>query len=78
MTAITIGTATATVPASAATMSAGKAKKSFFARAWAAFVRSRIQQAEREIAMHRHLLPAQFQSVAERLARSEKDLPFVH
>jgi hypothetical protein len=36
-----------------------------------------MQQAEREIALHRHLLPAQFESAAERLARGEKDLPFV-
>ena len=39
--------------------------------------RSRMQQAEREIALHRHLLPAQLQTAGERLARSEKDLPFV-
>ncbi|MET0868308.1 MAG: hypothetical protein ABWY35_09410 [Pseudorhodoplanes sp.] len=72
MTAITVGRATRTIPTAS-----GRPKPGFFARAWKAFVRSRTQQAEREIALHRHLLPAQFESAAERLARGEKDLPFV-
>ena len=76
MTAITVGTATATVRAKAPAKSA-PAGKSFFARAYAAFVEARMRQAEREIAMHRHLLPGQLQMAGERLAaRSEKDLPF--
>lgn len=69
MTAVTIGSAA--IPAKAATP-----KKSFFARAWAAFVAGRMRQAEREIAMHQHLLPAQFQHAGERLAHGEKELPF--
>ncbi len=78
MTAITVGHATATVQARQATQPAASAKgrKSFFARAWDAFVESRMRQAEREIALHRHLLPAQFQEIGDRLSRSEKDLPF--
>ena len=83
MTAITVGQATATVlaanvQAKLAPKSVTKpsAQKGFFARAWEGFVRGRMRQAEREIALHRHLLPAQFQEVGDRLARSEKDLPF--
>ena len=72
MTAITVGTATSTVPAKVAA-----SKRSLFARAWNAFVEARMRQAEREIAMHRHLLPGQFEIAGKRLApRSEKDLPF--
>ncbi|ARP97934.1 hypothetical protein [Pseudorhodoplanes sinuspersici] len=70
MTAMTVGS-TATLPASAAAP-----KTSLFARAWAAFVAGRMRQAEREIAMHQHLLPTQFEYAGDRLARSEKDLPF--
>lgn len=72
MTAITVGSATATVQAAPA-----KTGRGVFARAWDAFIKSRMQQAEREIALHRHLLPAQFESAVERVARSDKDLPFV-
>ena len=57
MTAITVGQATSTVRAASA-----KARKGFFARAWDAFVQSRMRQAEREIAAHRHLLPGEFQN----------------
>jgi hypothetical protein len=75
MTAVTIGHATATVQGVQAT--SAKPKSSIFARAWKAFVASRMQQAEREIALHRHLLPTELQDFDNRLARSEKDLPFV-
>ncbi len=70
MTAVTIGSTAALSAKDAAP------KQSFFARAWAAFIAGRMRQAEREIAMHRHLLPAELQHAGERLARSEKDLPF--
>jgi hypothetical protein len=78
MTAITVGTAAVSIPVKAPTASkASTAKPGLFARVWAAFVESRMRQAEREIALHRHLLPGQFQAVGERLApRSEKELPF--
>lgn len=73
MTAITVGTATATIP-----VKAPAEKKGLLARFWAAFVESRMRQAAREIALHSHLLPGEFQHVGERLApRTEKDLPFV-
>ncbi len=82
MTAITVGHATATVQARQAAKAAAKpvpagTQKGFFARALDAFIESRMRQAEREIALHRHLLPSQFQEVGDRLARSEKDLPFM-
>jgi hypothetical protein len=83
MTAITVGSAAVTVPAkvSAAKVSATKAsaaKPGVLARAWALFLEARMRQAERELALYRHLLPGELQSVGERLApRSEKDLPFV-
>ena len=51
-------------------------KKNAFARAWDAFVAARMRQAEREIALHRHLIPAQFEQAGERLVGNEKDLPF--
>ena len=72
MTAITVGTATRTLHAAPA-----KAQKGFFARLWNAFVKSRMQQAEREIPLHRHLLPAQFESAAARVAHHDDSLPFV-
>lgn len=76
MTAITVGTATATVPVNRAA-SVPAAKRSLLARLWAAFVESRMRQAEREIAMYRHLVPGDLQMVGERLAAStEKELPF--
>lgn len=75
MTAITVGAATIGAKAPAATKA--PATKGLFARAWAAFVEARMRQAEREIAMHRHLLPGQLQAAGERLApRTEKELPF--
>ena len=71
MTAMTVGS-TATLPSRVA-----GPKTTLFARAWAAFVEGRMRQAEREIAMHRHLLPTQFEYAGDRLASGEKDLPFV-
>jgi hypothetical protein len=77
MTAITVGTATATIPAKATAKKATAATGSLFARIYSAFVEARMRQAEREIARHQHLLPGQLQRAGERLApRSEKDLPF--
>ena len=72
MTAITAGSAATSIPA------AVKAKQpGLMSRIWATFIEARMRQAEREIALHRHLLPGQFQFAGERLAQSEKDLPFV-
>ena len=82
MTAMTIGSTTATVQAASARTAASTSaapRKGIFARVWAAFIASRIAQAEREIALHRHLLPLQLQEAGDRVSgRSEKDLPFVH
>ncbi len=72
MTAITAGSVAGAVPASPRTRKSG-----LLARLWATFVEARMRQAEREIALHRHLLPAHLQAAGERLAHSEKDLPFV-
>ncbi len=53
------------------------AKPGLLARLWTAIIESRMRQAERQIALHRHLLPGELQDRGERLApRSEKDLPF--
>lgn len=78
MTAITVGAVTANVPVKASVPAkAAVAKPSLFARVWNAFVEARMRQAEREIALHRHLLPGQFEMVGERLTpRGEKELPF--
>ncbi len=74
MTAMSVGAPAAVI---SVRTPAATATKGFFARAYAAFVEARMRQAEREIAMHRHLLPGQLQAAGERLApRSEKDLPF--
>lgn len=73
MTAITVGTVTATGPAKASTP-----RKGLLARLWAAFIEARMRQAEREISLHSHLLPAELRLAGERLAeRTEKDLPFI-
>jgi hypothetical protein len=73
MTAITVGAATATIAAKKT-----PARPGLLARFWAAFVESRMRQAERQIALHTHLLPGELQRVGERLApRTEKELPFI-
>ena len=70
MTAMTVNS-TADLPASVVAP-----KQSLFARAFAAFVAGRMRQAEREIALHQHLLPAQLQQAGNHLAGRDKDLPF--
>jgi hypothetical protein len=72
MTAITAGSAVGTVPASKSARKSG-----LMTRLWASFIEARMRQAEREIALHSHLLPGQLQAAGERLVHSEKDLPFV-
>jgi len=52
-------------------------RKGFFARVMQALVASRMQAAEREIRLHRHLLPGQLESAGDRLTqRNEEALPF--
>jgi hypothetical protein len=72
MTAITAGSAATSIPAAVRAKQPG-----LMTRLWASFIEARMRQAEREIALHRHLLPGQFQLGGERLNHSEKDLPFV-
>lgn len=52
-------------------------RKGFFARVLTALMQARMQAAEREIRLHRHLLPGQLERSGDRLtARSEESLPF--
>lgn len=78
MTAIAVGSAAAISAKAPVASKVPVAGKSLGARMWASFVEAKMRQAEREIALHRHLLPGQFEAVGERLApRNEKELPFV-
>jgi len=52
-------------------------KKGFWHRFWLAVVDARMRQAEREIAMHRHLLPAEFEIAGHKVNfKNEDSLPF--
>jgi hypothetical protein len=75
MVAVTYGVAGTAVPAVEA--KAPTTKKSFFSRVYDAIVASQMRRAEREIAMHRHLLAPNLESHDDRLAAYSKDeLPF--
>ena len=84
MTTITYGAATATRAAPAIPAAAPK-RKSFLMRFYNMLVRlhhamieAQMRRAEREIRMHRHLLPADFELAAHKLTRKNEDsLPFV-
>ncbi|MDQ2954195.1 MAG: hypothetical protein M3R18_04565 [Pseudomonadota bacterium] len=77
MTTITYGAATATRAAPAIPATAPK-RKNFLARFFEAFTEAQMRRAEREIRMHRHLLPADFELAANKLTRKNEDsLPFV-
>ena len=77
MTTITYGAATATCTAPAVPAAAPK-RKSFLARFYDAFVQSQMRKVERELRMHRHLLPADFEFAGNKLnSKSEDSLPFV-
>ncbi len=78
MTTITYGAATATRTAPAAPTAPAPKRKSFLARFFEAFTEAQMRRAEREIRMHRHLLPADFELAANKLTRKNEDsLPFV-
>jgi hypothetical protein len=65
--------------AAASVKAATPAKKGFWARALDALIEARMRQAEREIRLHRHLVPASLLSEVG-LKASYKDagkLPFV-
>lgn len=52
--------------------------KSALVRFFEAIAEARLRQAQREIAMHRHLLPADFEIASRTInERSEDSLPFV-
>ena len=80
MTAITYGSH---APAHGATAEKTSAKtvapkRGFFGRLWDAVVEARLQQAMREIHLHRHLLPAEFEIAGNRIIyKNEDQLPFV-
>lgn len=59
MTAITYG---AGAPAVTATAPAVAPAASIWTRLWNAFIEARMRQAMREIALHRHLLPAELEA----------------
>ena len=52
--------------------------KGLFARFVEAMMEARMNQARRELALHRHLLPAEFEIAGHKVSpRSEDSLPFV-
>ena len=74
MTAVTYGAHTAVETAKPA----AKKGKGMWARFFEAVAEARLRQAQREIALHRHLLPADFEIAGHKIsARSEDSLPFV-
>jgi hypothetical protein len=55
-----------------------KKGKSVLRRFFEAIADARLRQAQREIELHRHLLPAEFEIASHRVnERSEDSLPFV-
>ncbi len=73
MAAVTYGAHTAVETAKPAV----KKGKGAFARFIEAVADARLRQAQREIAMHRHLLPADFEIAGHKITdRSEDSLPF--
>lgn len=65
MAAITYGAGAPAATAKAAAKPA--ATKSFFARMWDAMIEARMRQAMREVALHRHLLPAELEQAGRKL-----------
>lgn len=77
MTTITYGAATATRSTPAVPATAPK-RRNFLARFYDAFVQSQMRKVERELRLHRHLLPADFELAGHKLTRKNEDsLPFV-
>jgi hypothetical protein len=73
MTAITYGAhARIETPAKAA-----PAAKGLLRRFYDALIEARLAQAQRELELHRHLLPGEYEIAAEKLnSKSEDSLPF--
>ncbi len=77
MAAITYG-AHAPVEQAVKRETALKKSKGFWTRFFEAIVEARMKQAEREIALHRHLLPDEFEIAGYKITpKSEDSLPFV-
>lgn len=75
MTAITYGAHGASAEKK---ISATAAAPGFWSRMWGRIVEARMRQAEREIRMYRHLLPAEFELASEKIGyKNEDQLPFV-
>ena len=56
---------------------AAPTRKGFFARLMQAVMDARMQAAERQIRLHRHLLPAELELKGDKLTRrNEEELPF--
>ena len=51
-------------------------KTGFWSRIWIAMIEAQMRRAEREIELHRHLLPDRFR-LAGRLGKPEDELPFI-
>ena len=76
MAAITYGTHGATAEKKISKTSAKT--PGFWSRLSAAFVEARMRQAEREIRLHRHLLPADYEIAGNKIGyKNEDQLPFV-
>jgi hypothetical protein len=76
MAAITYGAHSATAEKKISTIAAKK--PGFWARTWNNIVEARMRQAEREIRMYRHLLPAEFELAGGKIGNKNEDqLPFV-
>jgi hypothetical protein len=72
MAAITYGTHGATAEKTIST------KPSLLSRIWGAMVEARMRQAMREIRLHSHLLPAEYEIAGNKINnRNEDQLPFV-
>jgi len=75
MVAVTYGGARTAAPA-AVKAKTGKKGKSFLARVFDAVCDAQMKRAERELALHRHLLPHEFKLDRTHWSRNEEQLPF--
>jgi hypothetical protein len=76
MAAITYGSHGATAEKKVSKTAAKK--PGFLSRMWDRVVEARMRQAEREIRMYRHLLPAEFEIAGDKISyKNEDQLPFV-
>ncbi len=77
MTAVTYGAHPAAESKPRATKAAKKSKGALI-RFFEAMAEARLRQAQRELALHRHLLPADYEIAGGKISeRSEDSLPFV-